>query len=230
MQIKGIRLLLTLFVLASCVTIQGVYGQADSLGQPHIFKNAVSFVPQYTINNGFRLDYDRSLKNDNIWLGLGTMFFYVQGRVYGYGFYDNVNSISGFGLLPNIKFMAFRSQKLNFRSGNPRHTIYIEAGPHFQYYSVNHETEVPVEFVEDGVTYFEFERQNTTSAVYRTGLNLNTGWQIALNRFVLDLYLGAGFRVSSAERQTEYYYYYGWDSILYTGFLLNGGVKFGLLF
>ena len=228
MRLKQIVVLTVAFLLGTEVLAQT---HSDSLKiQRPLLRNFISFVPQYSITDGFRVDYERGIKENQIWLGLGTMFFYSQGEYYGYGTYYNVNSLNGVGILPNIKFRAYNSDKVNKRSGVPRHIMYLETGPLLQYFKVNYETEIPQSFIENGVEYFEFELQEVTSSIFRTGLNLNVGWQLVLNQFVMDVYVGAGFRVSFAEDEPSEYYYAEWISPLYTGFLLNGGIKFGFLF
>ena len=226
---------LLLFQLALIDTT--VLGQKVDSSRIHgSMKNYLFVVPQYLIMDGIRLDYDRTLKNDFFRVGAGAMVFYPGGGGYAVKDFDRVTSLFGFGIMPNVKIQGYSSVKKNLGSGVSRLIIYIEFAPQFQYHRVEHETEVPQEFVENGITYYEFERGMVNSTVFRGGLNFNFGWQITLGRFVTDVYIGMGYRKSyidptSAPTSSGYYGFSpGWESILYTGFLVNAGVKFGIVF
>ncbi len=227
---------LALFIIV-LTTVLPVFGQQESepdkLGiQPH---NAIAIVPQYAFSNGIRVDYEKRLKNSDHWLVFAPQFYLdaVNTRYYYYndGSYASYESMVGFGINLYYKTIVYKSNNINWNSGLPRHSLYISAGPNYQQFSLSNTEEVAVPYLDNGITYYQFDVQEVKKPIFRFGAIGNVGWQLAFDRFLLDLYLGLAIKYSVGEGGTIIKTDYpSWNDMTYTGILLDGGVRIGIFF
>jgi len=200
---------------------------------PKLLQNAISIVPQYVVNNGIRIDYERRIKNSNSWVLFSPQIYTdVSGSsVWRYKGYASYESMTGFGLNMYFKKIAFQSKRVNIGSGLPRYSLYFQAGPNFQHFSLTNTEEVAVSFVEDGTTYFRFDTQELKKPINRFGAVVNAGYQLAFGWFLMDVYLGLAVKYSyDGDGQLIRSEYAEWIDINYSGISLDGGVRFGMFF
>jgi len=223
-----------LFVISS---YNPLLAQVDSVATKTIIEpqNAISFVPQYAIINGIRIDYERRIKKgSNQWIVATPMFFIDNNNPYYYyddGDYASYETMTGIGINVYFKNIVYKSNRVNWKSGLPRHSLYLSFGPSYQHFSLTNTEEVAVPFIDNGITYFQFEQQNIKKPINRFGGVADVGWQLAFDRFLLDLYLGVAVKYSTGEDgviiKTSYS---SWTNLDYSGILLDGGLRVGMFF
>jgi len=209
--------------------------QNEPVELPDQPQNVIAFVPQYAILKGIRIDYEKRLKNSDHWIVMAPQIFLDATNnnffYYDDGDYDSYESMVGFGLNLYYKSMVFKSDKVNWKSGLPRHSLYFSAGPNYQHFALTNTEEVAVPFIEDGTTYYQFDVQEVKKRINRFGGVANAGWQFAFDRFLLDLYLGVAIKYSVDENGSMIKSNYSqWTDMSYTGILLDGGFRIGMFF
>jgi hypothetical protein len=224
--------------LSLTISIMPVYGQtlANSIAEGEAkAQNIIAIVPQYAFFRGIRIDYERNLKASDHWLVFapqlyldvnnGSNFYYSSGS------YANYQSMVGVGLNLYYKTIVFKSVKGNVNSNLPRHSFYVSAGPNFQYFSLQNTEEVAQPFIDNGITYYQFNVENVKKPIYRLGAVGNVGWQMAFDRFLLDFYLGVAVKYSmDGNGNLIKSAYTEWARPDYSGILLDGGIRFGIFF
>lgn len=226
---KAILIILALSVGAP-IYAQQETEVANTITEP---QNALSFVPQYAILNGLRVDYERRIKNGNHWIVMAPTFFLdaSNNNYYYDDDYSSYETMVGVGINLYYKSIVYKSNRINVKSGLPRHSLYFSAGPNYQYFSLTNTEEIAVPFVDNGITYYEFDLQDIKKTINRFGAIANVGWQLAFGRFMLDLYLGVAVKYSTGEGggiiKTNYA---EWTDLDYSGILLDGGVRVGMFF
>ncbi|MBN2635770.1 MAG: hypothetical protein JXR61_05825 [Prolixibacteraceae bacterium] len=178
-------------------------------------------VPQYAIINGARFDLDFQLKNQKHWITLAPQA-YISNR-------DNLDwdyeSMTGGGI--EVQHRIFLTDQWEKRS------VYMAYGPVFNFYSVKDNGLTVRNFVENGGQYIGVTEGEMTTNIYKLGGNLIFGLQyIKTERFFLDLYVGTGIRFSFDNRTTGLHSYYNewWGDMGYSGALMVGGARFGVIF
>lgn len=184
-----------------------------------------SFVPQYLINSGIRIDIEKQItprsfiqicpqfylgeKNNNN----SSEFYYDDTYYYDY-YYDNddYNKLVGGGL--NIYHKVFANS--NFLKKG----IYFSYGLSYSYFEID---------------YYEKYLNSTINAnakIQKYGGDLLIGYQLFLkNKLSIDVYTGLGVRNSNMEtdsgnRDRFNSSYFGYN---YTGNLMHLGFRIGLI-
>ena len=226
-------ILLTLVIGASWIAPDAAQAQSSTQSDSSRFTNMLAIVPQYAILDGIRIDYAKRLKNKNQWLVFAPQFY---SDLNGYGWYPGsyygaYQTMTGVGINTYYQFVVFKSAKKNLSSKISRQSVYFSFGPSFQYFSLQNLEEVASPFVEDGVTYYRFSLEQVRKPVYRVGGIADVGYQLAFDRFLLDLYVGVQVKYSmDGNGQLIEGYYTDWTEVTYSGILLDGGVKLGFFF
>lgn len=224
---------LTLFFGLISMTSGSVQAQAKIDNDTSRFTNYIALVPQYAIQYGIRVDYARRLKNHNHWLIFAPQFYSDMNGYYWSpsSYYGAYQTMTGAGINMYYQFVVFKSAKKNRSSNISRQSIYFAFGPNFQYYSLKNTEEVAGPFEEDGVTYYRFRLEEVRKSIYRIGAVADVGYQLAFDRFLLDLYLGVAVKYSlDGNGQIIEGYYADWTDITYSGISMDGGVKLGFFF
>ena len=145
--------------------------------------------------------------------------------------YSSYETMVGIGINLYYKSIVYKSNRINIKSGLPRHSLYFSAGPNYQHFSLTNTEEVAVPFIDNGITSYEFDLQELKKPINRFGAIANVGWQLAFGQFMLDLYLGVAVKYSTGEGggiiKTNYAQ---WTDLDYSGILLDGGVRVGMFF
>ncbi|MEN8249112.1 MAG: hypothetical protein ABFS32_09275 [Bacteroidota bacterium] len=228
-----------LLVVSAVIFMGGqvTYAQQSGNNEEEIIdiNNAISFVPQYIYRGGIRLDYERRLKNDNNWIVFATQFFSdFEGEnrwsYYNSGNYADYNTMIGFGLNIYFKKMVYVMDEDN-STNVPKKSIYLAAGPGYQYYFLKNTEEVAVPYIEDGITYYEFTQQDIEKPIHRVGVHINGGVQFALDKLLVDIFFGVISRYSlDGNGEIIRDGYQEWTDIDFSGTSLDGGVRIGFFF
>lgn len=199
-----------------------VHAQSGSSStDPVDYKNAIAIVPQYATIAGFRIDYERRIKNNDKWLLFAPQLYLNKGNLEGY------EEMTGYGM--NVYYKQFLFHSNNKNSNNISKTnIYFSIGPTFQHFSLTDVEELPVEFIQDGVTYIRFTSGEVITRINKIGANANFGLQFTFGLFILDIYTGIGIRYAFDEdgHLTDIHNSQ-WVDYGYSGMLLDGGIRFG---
>ncbi len=225
---------LAIIILASILSVP-VLGQQEAKtdelpGQP---QNVIALVPFYSFYNGIRVDYEKRIKNGDHWVVFAPQIYTdIDGSANNnYSINTEYETMGGFGLNLYFKTISYKSDKINWSSGLPRQSLYLQVGPNYQHFSLKNTEEVAIPFVEDGTTYYQFDTQEVKKKINRYGAIVDVGWQLAFDKFLLDFYLGLAVKYSFDEngeliRSTNT----RWVNIDYSGILMDAGVRVGIFF
>lgn len=194
-------------------------------------QNAIALVPFYSFYNGIRIDYERRINKGDHWLVVAPQIYTDLEGNGSDGEYSSYETMTGLGLNLYFKSIAYKSNKINWKSGLPRQSLYLQVGPNYQHFSLKNSEEVAIPFIEDGTTYYMFETQEVKKKINRFGAVVDVGWQLAFDRFLIDFYLGLAVKYSFDEngdliKSTNAQ----WVSIDYSGILMDAGLRVGMFF
>ncbi len=209
------KIILILILLVFTFANQS-FAQKDTL---KLKGSIYSFVPQYLINHGIRLDYERQI-TPRSFIQFCPQFYLGEkkSRNSSDPYYeessneDDFNNITGIGI--NIYHKIFANQ--NFLKNG----IYFSYGISYSYFDID--------YYED----YLGETINASAYINKYGADLLIGYQFFFkNKLSLDIYTGVGTRFSNMstngenkERFSSTYFGYN-----YNGNLLHGGVRIGLI-
>ncbi len=200
---------------------QLVFSQV-TIDQPEEQKTfSLGIVPQYAIVNGFRIDLDFRLNERNQWLVVAPQM-YINNKA---NLDWDYNSMIGAGV--ELQHRIYLKKEMSSRN------VYFGYGPVFNYFSVQDDGLTTRQFVEDGGTYIGLEEGEMTTNIYKIGGNLIFGIQCLIaDNFYFDSFIGTGMRFSFDDKTTGLHEYYNewWGDMGYSGTLMVGGFRFGVLF
>ena len=183
----------------------------------------ISIVPQYVFQNGFRFDYEFTMK-DNVksWLQISPTFFLSTDANDITSYY--YNSMSGIGLEIHHKYFV---KKPDLHKG-----FYFSYGGGVQLLGIKSDQLVDYTYIENGNEYTSFRTEEATTNINRLLLNIVVGKKIVrFNPFIVDYYLGIGFRYSMDEDLNMIETFNDtWFDYGYSGTVLVAGLKLGFLF
>lgn len=186
-------------------------------------KTGIGFVPQYTISGGLRIDIDRSLsKTSNQWLVLSPQVFWLTGIRHDHEF----EKLTGLGL--DVKHKIYLKPESMKPNG-----YYIQYGVMFQYFSITDNREYVETFNEDGVEYYGVFTGLVNTKLSKFGGNFHLGYQWLIgDKMYIDVYTGAGIRISHNNRNEGFDTWYNnfWFDYGYSGTLLDAGFRLGFYF
>lgn len=180
----------------------------------------LGIVPQYAITNGTRIDLDFQI-NDKHWLVVSPQMYLSSTDSWDWDY----NSMGGAGV--ELQHKIFLTEETNRRS------VYIAYGPTFNYFSVKDNGLVVQEFIENGGNYIGLVEDEMTTSIFKIGANLIFGIQFIISdRFYFDPYVGTGIRFSFDNHTSGLHNYYNewWADMGYSGTLMVGGVRLGVIF
>lgn len=161
--------------------------------------NAFGFVPQYTIVGGFRIDYDRKLSTkSNQWLIASPQFYMVsKGRLW-----HEFKNLYGFGI--DLKHRIFLANNSLLPLG-----FYFQYGFMFQHFIITDTRSYTQAYIDNGVEYYSVTTGEITTQVNKFGGNFNIGYQWMVgNKVYIDVYSGAGIRLSFDNRNEGFHPWY----------------------
>ncbi len=183
--------------------------------------NGIGVVPQYSIMNGMRVDIDLKLPKPGQWLIIGPQFYINTGNSNLW----NYEELNGFGIDLN--------HRIFMKPGPLPKGAYLAYGPVFQYFSVKDNGLTSYVFEEFGTEYVGLRDDLIHTRIYKFGGNLMLGYQALISEvFYIDTYIGTGIRFSYDNRIKGLHGYYndGWLDLGYSGTLIVGGIRFGVVF
>jgi hypothetical protein len=191
---------LTLLILSLIISISAI--AQEDIQATKEKKFAISFVPQYAITGGMRIDFDFKLSKKT-WLTLAPTLYYVNNS-YMYG--NDETSYSGVSL--DLNYRYFPSEK----------GVYAAAGLLYKYLDIDYS-----EYNDD---------TRKMSDINTVGLNIMFGYQfILVEQLFLDIYLGWGFRYSIEDsKETANIWDDSILDLGYSGFLPIAGLRIGFSF
>ena len=196
----------TVFIILIIAIIPAI-SQTDSSRN-----KVMSFVPQYLINNGIRVDYELRIHKNN-WLQLCPQFYLTEKGSNSTSNSDNYNEVAGVGIFAYHK-VYLNKRKLPFGA-------YFSYGATYNYFTIK----------------FDETNNNVTTSentqINKFGGDFLIGYQtIVSERIVLDVYTGIGGRYSNYKysgttrpKYNDTYWDYG-----YTGNLMHLGFRIGIYF
>lgn len=192
----------------------------DAMPASKLRNNGIGFLPQYTITGGFRFDYDRRLSpKSNQWIIASPQIYMVTNGRLGHGFKE----LNGFGL--DLKHRIFLSDNTLRPTG-----FYFQYGPMFQHFVITDIRTFSESYIEDGVEYYSVKTGEVKTSLNKFGGNFHLGYQWLLgDKAYLDIYTGAGVRISFDNRNEGFspWYNNNWIDYGYSGTLLDGGLRIG---
>lgn len=183
----------------------------------------LSIVPQYVFQDGFRVDYEFTLQdNRKSWLQFSPeLFISTDGNNMTSTDY---NSMRGIGLEVHHKYFM--------KEPNERYGFYFAYGGGLQVFGIKNDQYVEYSYSEYGTNYISYRTEEVNTTINRVLLNFVIGKQIVRSKpFILDYYLGVGFRYSM-DKNLELMKSYNqtWFDNGYSGSLLVAGLKLGFNF
>lgn len=192
------------------ITLSAVSAQ-DSI--PQIHGTIYSFMPQYLINNGIRIDIEKQLKNKHFIQVSPQFYLSEQNKEDGSNSDDNsFTNLVGGGV--NIYHKYFVDDDF---LKNP---LYISYGLSYNYFNIDYYDEYLGSLI------------HANADIHKMGVDITVGYQKIIGDVVsLDIFTGLGTRYSvmgtdseSDDRFNSSYYGYN-----YTGNLMLLGLKIGLI-
>lgn len=208
------------FILLSILASTMVFSQDE---KPFQREKIMSIVPQYVFQNGFRVDYEFTLgDNRKSWLQFSPeLYISTDGNNMTSA---NYNNMKGIGLEVHHKYFM--------KEPDERYGFYFAYGGGLQFFGIKNDQNVQYTYSEYDTNYISYKTESVNTAINRVLLNFVVGKQVRrYDPFVVDYYLGIGFRYSMdknmelMERYNQTWFDYG-----YSGSLLVAGLKFGFNF
>lgn len=189
----------------------------------------ISGVPQYVINRGLRIDFEKKLPMNRQWLILSPQYYmgWVDRTSDNFQTQNPTtdgDSLFGFGL--DISHKIFLVQRDLPKGG------YFSYGLSFNHFTLGYKEFSWVEVKENGLVFQVNKLTEFKDVINKFGFNTTIGIQgILVDYIIYDLYIGLGARYSFIQQglpgsrdYNQYYWDYG-----YSGPLLLLGARIGVL-
>lgn len=217
------RKIFYLLILGTLVS-PTVFGQLanDSL-RYEPYNHNISISPFYfMIGDGVRFDYERKLHRDGHWIDFAPQYYKANPEKTIY------DAKEGFGLNVHYKIF-FNYNKDKNPDGMSKSRTYFSFGPMYQFYSIPMIQEIPQEIIIDGIPYFEFNEVDLNIHQQRFGFDTYFGVVQSMGQFIIDFYIGVGYRkswngddIEILPRNPDPF------DINYTGLIITAGIKLGV--
>ena len=207
-------------ILISVLTSTVVFAQDE---QAFKREKILSIVPQYVFQNGFRVDYEFTLRdNRKSWLQFSPeLFMSTDGNNMTSADYNNMR---GIGLEVHHKYFM--------KEPDERFGFYFAYGGGLQFFGIKNDQNVEFIYSEYDTNYISYRTEDVNTTINRVLLNFVVGKQVVRYKpFVVDYYLGIGFRYSMDKNlDLMENYNQTWFDTGYSGSLLVAGLKLGFNF
>jgi len=211
------RKILALAILATMLAISNSFAQKDTI---KIDGMIYSFVPQYLINRGIRLDFEKQI-TPRSFIQFCPQFYLGEQKDYNSNeiYYDDVsyeeddfNKVIGGAI--NVYHKIFANSDFT------RNGVYFSYGLSYSYFEIDYLEE----YLDNTIS--------TTGKIQKYGGDLLIGYQFIFNnKLSLDLYTGVGTRFSNMDTEAvnKDRFNSNYFSYNYEGNLLHFGVRIGLV-
>jgi hypothetical protein len=185
----------------------------------------IMLVPQYLINNGFRIEIDRSLKEKNRWITYAPTIYYRDKKSNTWFNESNVHGVAGVGM--DVFYRWYPSR--NSKSGR----AFLSAGGGYSFISRKFKGNRWEEYLENNLTYYRYDTDYWNASYHIINLRATAGFHIIKAQyFSMDYYLGFGIKYSLVDKPENYVYYNNADDSIfdpdYRGFLIVTGLRLGI--
>lgn len=211
------RKIMIIAILIAILPVSRLFAQKDTV---KIDGMIYSFVPQYLINKGVRLDIEKQITSRSF-IQICPQFYLGEQKDYNSTdiFYNDVsydeddfNSVIGGAL--NIYHKVFANSDFT------KNGIYFSYGVSYSYFEIDYLEE----YLDNTI--------NTTGEIQKYGGDLLIGYQFIFNnKLSLDLYTGFGTRFSQMDTEAvnKNRFNSNYFSYNYSGNLMHLGVRIGLV-
>ena len=114
-----------------------------------------------------------------------------------------------------------------------RRATYFAYGPVFNYFSVTDNGLVSRSFVDNGGNFIDLVEKDFNTRIFKLGGNIIMGLQYLVGDYMyIDPYVGVGIRFSYDNQSEGLHDGYNewWGDMGYSGTLMVGGIRIGILF
>lgn len=228
------RSLIVLVLLILIWPLEPALAQENE-AEVRVRNNVLTFVPQYAVSYGIRIDYERRVGSSDLWILFGPQYYADDQDNWGWSssgmVWNNYDRMRGWGINTYAKYVAHKAGRISPLTGLPSRNLYLSIGPTYQNFTFSRYQEVAVPYEEDGITYYKFEQQEVETKLHRVGFNINFGFQFTMDNLVLDLYLGVGYKAALDENGDQYTNTFAqMIDPAYSGMIADGGFKIGFVF
>lgn len=182
----------------------------------------ISFVPQYTLIGGIRLDLDKHIGNTNNYLIFSPQFYSNRNDLFWSFDYEK---LTGLGMKVSHRYFIVNKPK---PSG-----LYVQYGMTYNFTQLVYKTIDWVNTDFGGAQAQTEEEVEGKDKIHKIGGDLIMGVQISsYENLLFDLYIGAGYRESKyiGTRSDFDSEYIGILNPAYTGILPLAGLRIGVFF
>ena len=123
--------------------------------------------------------------------------------------------------------------KIFLNNNSTPNGAYLAYGPVFNYFSIEDEGLTANEFMDNGGNYIDLKEDEMTTNIFKVGGNIIFGMQFIISEhFYFDSFIGTGIRFSFDDKTSGLHSYYNewWGDMGYSGTLMVGGFRFGVIF
>lgn len=199
----------------------------------------VSVSPLRLASNGLKFDFEYELPKPGHWFGT-SLAIYIAPQHHSYYYWDGDGNErtwfnSGwddYNRMWGVGTSAFFKNTFSHRGW------YFSAGVVLEFFRVGVMGSTYIPYVEDGLTFYDYDRQLETKSYFKPTAQINIGKHMALSeRCYFDLYAGLGlsyalFKDDYQFDDQEYYYHQRFSDVggfAYRGLAPVGGFRFGVL-
>lgn len=198
-----------------------------------VFDLGVAIVPQYAFASTMRIDFDLTLKKNNV-LTIAPMFSFARhssllfsnNNSYDYYYEDDYPqdiSLTGAGLKLTLRHF--------FGDFDKNTGMYLGGGLHYRYSHVEYKVDGTYTYSEDGDTYITYGMIDKEENFNQVGLDFLLGYQMYfIDNIYGDFFAGWGFRMSDADDSSDEFWSETVFDIAYSGYTPLAGIRLGIFF
>ena len=236
---KKVLYLLLLSVWA--VTLQ-VHAQTASVTTENkryaLTQKKVTFAiqPLQAFNNGLRYDVEVRLGDGPGWLQFGPAFYYNKpSNDNNYYYYEGGNYYRNWYMLhwrepySELKGLGLDINYKHFLDA--RRSFYMAAGLSYTRFDIKYLSKTWIDYIEDGLVYYEFGEGYNKQHIDRFGINNFVGYQIPVrSAFLFDVFGGFSIRYAVSDENKPSFdndvFSYGYSGIvMLIGFRIGFGIR-----
>lgn len=201
----------------------------------------VSVSPLRLASNGLKFDFEYELPKPGHWFGTSLAIYLApQHHSNRYYYWNDANDRSwfnsgwdGYNRMWGVGTSAFFKNTFSHRGW------YFSAGVVLEFFRVGVMGDTYIPYEEDGLTFYDYDRQLETKSYFKPTAQINIGKHMALSeRCYFDLYAGLGLSYAFFKGAGVHYDDYDYPhyqrfsdmgGFAYRGLTPVGGFRFGVL-
>ena len=185
----------------------------------------VSILPQYAFVGTLKLEFDKRIGNTQNWIVISPSYTSSENdKAWSFSYDRKV----GAGL--NISHRYYMSNL------EERYLLYLQYGLTYNFTRLEYEGAFWINSDFDGIDVITASFENIHDTHHKYGGDFIVGWsttELGMEKFLLDIYIGVGFRESSSTTTGENIQTNKGDGILspsFRGILPLAGIRYGITF